>query len=178
MGADRTRTLRGALAGAAAAGIWAAQQPLDKKLFGVDYDDAELLGSLITRDVRDPATLPIGVAMHVANGAAFGALYARISPSLPGPRPARAVAMAMAEHLASWPLLRFQSLHPAARQMPKLWGDRNAFLQATWRHFLFGAVLGELERRLNPPPDEVPADVEPVSTNGHGNPEHLVVTAR
>ena len=46
MALDRTRTLRGALAGAAAAAVWAAQQPLDKRVFGVDYDDVELLGTL------------------------------------------------------------------------------------------------------------------------------------
>jgi hypothetical protein len=43
------RTLRGALAGAVAAGVWAAQQPLDKRAFGVAYDDCELLGTLFTR---------------------------------------------------------------------------------------------------------------------------------
>ena len=42
---DRDRTLRGAVAGALAAGVWLAQQPLDKPLFGVDYDDGELLGN-------------------------------------------------------------------------------------------------------------------------------------
>ena len=45
MASTRTRTLRGALAGAAAAAVWAAQQPLDQRVFGVDYDDAELLGA-------------------------------------------------------------------------------------------------------------------------------------
>jgi hypothetical protein len=85
MAFDATRTLRGALAGAAAAAVWAAQQPLDKRVFGVDYDDAELLGRLAR--VRAPATHPVGLALHVANGAAFGALYANVAPSLPGPAP-------------------------------------------------------------------------------------------
>ena len=44
MAARGTRTLRGALAGAIAAAAWAAQQPLDKRAFGSDYDDVELLG--------------------------------------------------------------------------------------------------------------------------------------
>ena len=59
-----------------------------------------------------------------------------------------------------------------------LWGDPRAFAQATWRHLLFGAVLGELERRLNPPgaPELEPIDDRTVSTNGHGSIEHLVGT--
>src|SRR5215218_9047581 len=59
MALNGTRTLRGALAGAAGAAVWAAQSPLDKRVFGVDYDDVELLGKLVT---RDPAWHPIGIA--------------------------------------------------------------------------------------------------------------------
>ena len=89
MAFDGTRTLRGALAGATAAAVWAAQQPLDKRVFGVDYDDAELLGTPRAR-ATGPATLPVGLALHVANGALFGAVYANVAPSLPGPgAPAR-----------------------------------------------------------------------------------------
>ena len=57
MAIDRAQTVRGALAGAVAAGVWAAQQPLDKRVFGVDYDDTELLGKLVT---RGPAWRPVG----------------------------------------------------------------------------------------------------------------------
>src|SRR3954466_11390483 len=71
----------GALAGAAAAAVWAAQQPLDKRLFGNDYDDVELLGKLVTRDSGWQAA---GLAIHMANGAAFGAVYAPGSPRTPG----------------------------------------------------------------------------------------------
>ena len=85
MALNGTRTLRGALAGAAGAAAWAAQQPLDKRVFGVEYDDVELLGKLFT---RGPAWLPVGLAAHVGNGAVFGALYANVAPSLPGPRAA------------------------------------------------------------------------------------------
>jgi hypothetical protein len=42
MAIDGARTGRGALAGAAAAGVWALQQPLDQRVFGVRYDDTEL----------------------------------------------------------------------------------------------------------------------------------------
>ena len=173
MALNGTRTLRGALAGAAGAAVWAAQQPLDKKVFGVEYDDVELLGKFFT---REPAWLPIGLAAHVFNGAAFGALYANVAPSVPGPRPARGVLLGLAEHVASWPATALlDRLHPAAGDFPPLWGNPRAFAQATWRHALFGFVLGELERRLNPPADApAPIDDAAVASNGHGSAEHLV----
>jgi hypothetical protein len=182
MGADRTRALRGALAGTIAAGVWAAQQPLDKRVFGVDYDDAELLGTIVTRRRRAPESFAIGTVLHLANGAAFGALYSRVAPALPFPPAAgvaRGVAGGLAEHLATWPGTRFiEGWHPIGSQLPRLWGDHRAFAQATWRHVLFGAVLGALEHRLNPPANEAaPAEPDHAHTNGHGNAEH-VVTAR
>jgi hypothetical protein len=175
MAFDATRTLRGALAGAAAAALWAAQQPLDKRVFGVDYDDAELLGRLAR--VRAPATHPVGLAIHVANGAAFGAVYANVAPSLPGPGALRGAAAGLAEHLATWPGTMVIDRLSLGRDLPRLWGDPRAFAQATWRHLLFGTVLGELERRLNPPEAEPePIDAAAVASNGHGSAEHLVAT--
>src|SRR3954466_2767487 len=146
---DRAQTLRGALAGAVAAGVWAAQSPLDKRLFDCDYDDVELLGKLVT---RGPAWAPVGTALHVANGAAFGAAYANVAPRLPLPSWARGPAAALAEHLSTWPLTAVvESLHPARGDLPRLIASPRAFAQATWRHLVFGVVLGELERRLNGP---------------------------
>jgi hypothetical protein len=180
MASDRTRVLRGALAGAAAAAAWAAQQPLDKLVFGVDYDDAEFLGALVTRERGSAETFAIGTALHLANGALFGAAYAAVAPSVPLPGAVRGLAAGMAEHLATWPGTRFiASWHPVGSELPKLWGDRRAFAQATWRHALFGVLLGELERRLNPPAAEAaPADEDHSSSNGHGNVEHLVTAQR
>ena len=164
--------LRGALAGAVAAAAWEAQTPLDKRVFGVDHSDALLLGSAVT---RGPAALPVGVAMHMANGALFGAVYARVAPSLPGPRVARGVAAALGEHAVTWPLMRFMPLHPAASRLPRLWGSPRALAQSTWRHALFGGLLGAIEERLNPPEGE-PARAEVVvSSNGHGDVERLAV---
>ena len=171
---DLQRSLNGALAGAVAAGAWAAQQPLDKLVFGTRYDDVELLGKFVTRKQGWPAA---GLAMHLANGALFGALYAQARPFLPGPPPTRGVAAALSEHFVSWPLVNLTDRHhPARGELEKLGGNRRAFAQATWRHFLFGAVLGELERRLNPPDEYEPPEV-PVSSNGHGNIEHAAVGA-
>jgi hypothetical protein len=173
MAFDGTRTLRGALAGAAAAAVWAAQQPLDKRVFGVEYDDAELLGRLAR--ARGQATLPVGLALHVANGAVFGAVYANVAPSLPGPPVLRGAAAGLAEHLATWPGTVVLDRLDLGRGFPTLWGNPRAFAQASWRHLLFGVVLGELERRLNPPETEPePVDAEAAASNGHGSAEHLV----
>jgi hypothetical protein len=164
-----SRSLNGAIAGGLAAAVWAAQQPLDKRVFGVDYDDVELLGKAVTRGNEWPA---VGLAIHLANGAAFGALYAQLRPFLFGPPVLRAVTAAMAENLGTWPLARVaEEHHPAKRDLPKLSGNTRALAQATWRHVLFGAVLGVLEQRLNRSREAEPPFV-PVSSNGHGNIEH------
>lgn len=176
MAHDLQRTLRGALAGAAAAAVWSVQQPLDRRVFGVPYDDTELLGKLVT---RGPAWPVAGAVLHLANGALFGALYANLAPRTPLPAWARGPAAGLVEHLATWPGTQFTDrLHPAADEMPNLWGDGRAFAQATWRHLLFGVVLGELERRLNPPAEALaPVDDKTAQTNGHGSLEHLVGTS-
>src|SRR4051794_40063125 len=152
MPVDRGQTLRGALAGAVAAGVYAAQQPLDRRAFDYDYDDVRLLGGLIA---RGDAVVPVGLAMHVATGAALGALYANIAPRLPLPSWARGPAAALAENAATFPLVFVaEQVHPDRDEMPRV-SDApiRAFAQATWRHLVFGIVLGELERRLNPPTD-------------------------
>lgn len=139
-------TLRGSLAGASAAAAWAAQQPLDIRVFGVDYDDTELLGKLVTRSA---GWRPIGIAAHLGLGAAMGGAYANVAHRIPGPRWARGGLFALGEHLASWPGTRLlNALHPAARDFPPLWGDHAAFAQALWRHLLFGVLMGLAESRL------------------------------
>ena len=171
---DFKRSLNGALAGAVAAGAWALQQPADKQVFGSGYDDVELLGKALTRGDAWPA---VGAALHVANGAAFGAVYGQLRPFLPGPLIGRAVTMALIEHASLWPLGRLvDRYHPARSELTPLTGNSRAFAQATWRHLLFGLVLGELERRLNPEGVDEPPEV-PVSSNGHGNIELAVGTA-
>jgi hypothetical protein len=174
MAIDTAQTLRGALAGAVAAGVWAAQQPLDKRVFGVAYDDTELLGKLVTR--RPLPARAIGTALHLANGALFGAIYANVAPRLPLPSWARGPAAGLAEAFGTWPLTAISDqLHPARDDLPKLFGNQRALAQATWRHLVFGVVLGELERRLNSDADDDPPSYEHViSSNGHGSIEHVV----
>lgn len=172
-GTASIRSLRGALCGAVAAVVWALQQPLDKVLLSSRYDDVELLGRAV-RNGR--GWYPIGLALHAQNGAVFGAVYAIVAPVLPVAPPLRGPLAAVSEHVVLWPLVAVSDrYHPARDQLPVLSGNRRAFAQATWRHLLFGVVLGELERRLNiefhlhavhPTPD--------YASNGHGSLERAV----
>jgi hypothetical protein len=170
---DRTRTLRGAVSGAVAAAVWALEQPLDKLVFSCPYDDVELLGKAVT---RGDGWYPAGLALHIQNGALFGAAYANLAPLLPLPAAMRGPAVGLLEHLASWPLTTVTDrLHPARKELPSLGANRKAFAQAAWRHLLFGIVLGELERRLNAAPEPAPPQPEAdYSSNGHGSLEHAV----
>jgi hypothetical protein len=169
------RTANGAVAGAVASAVWAAQQPFDKRVFGSDYDDVEVLGKLFTRDSGWQAA---GLAMHLLNGAVFGATYALVRPLFPGPPVAAGVTAGMAEHAGFWPFVRLiDKHHPARSELVPMAGNRRAFAQAAWRHFLFGVVLGELERRLNSQDEFEPLEGVPVSSNGHGNIEHAAVGA-
>ena len=171
---DWARTLRGAIAGSAAAGVWAAQQPLDKRVFESPHDDVELLGKAVT---TGPAWYPAGLALHMFNGAIFGAVYANVAPRVPLPAWSRGPLAAQLENFGMWPLGRLSDrLHPARDDLPSLTGNRRALAQATWRHMLFGIVLGELERALNPPEEAIPFSYEDVvSSNGHGNLERAAV---
>ena len=172
MAATSAQTARGALAGAVAAGIWVAQQPLDKALFGVDYDDVEMLGKLVTRGREWPA---VGLALHVLNGAAFGAVYSQLRPFFPGPPVLAGLAAGLAENFATWPLIGLVDRHhPAAGEIPKLAGNGRALAQATWRHALFGIALGALEALINDRSGDEPPPI-PVSSNGHGSLERAVM---
>ena len=140
-------SLRGGAAGAVATVVMTLEQPLDKRLFDSKYDDIEILGKLVTRgdDWR-----PIGFALHVQNGAIFGAAYARLKPSLPGPPVLRGLLAGLIEHVAAWPLtVVFDRYHPARKELPKLATNPRAFGQATIRHAVFGIVLGLLEDAFN-----------------------------
>jgi hypothetical protein len=169
---DRARTIRGALAGALAAGVWAAQMPLDKRVFGSDFDDVALLGKALTRGRAWPLA---GWALHLQNGALFGAAYANLAPHTPLPSWVRGPAAALAENFATWPLVAVADrLHPARDELPAAFASPRALAQSTWRHLLFGVLLGELERRLNTRESaEVPDYAQMVSSNGHGRSEHV-----
>jgi hypothetical protein len=126
---------RAATAGAVAALVWAAAEPLDRRLFRSRYSDVEMLGKLVTRTRLWPLA---GLAVHAANGAAFGAAANRLR--------IRPFALAMVENVALFPLAAVvDRRHPARDELGPLFTARG-FAQATFRHALFGTVLGFLLR--------------------------------
>jgi hypothetical protein len=139
--ASRTRS---AVAGSVAALVWAAQEPLDQRVLGCDYSDVAVLGKGVTRGQHWRAA---GLAIHAVNGAAFGLAFHEARRHLPVDGRRLAVGMALAEHLALYPLCYLvDRYHPARGEpgVPPLLESGRAFAQATWRHTLFGVVLGRL----------------------------------
>jgi len=168
MAFDSRRSLRGALAGSVGAAVWLVQQPLDQRVFGCDHDDAALLGRLVAGG--RPEAAAVGAVVHLQNGALFGAVYAAAAPKLPIPPALRGPLAGLAEHIATWPAVALID--------PALFRSARCFAQSAWRHALFGLVVGELERRLNPPADDLePVDEASVASNGHGSAAHLVGTS-
>jgi hypothetical protein len=135
---------RSAAAGAAAAAIWAFQEPLDRRLIGCDYSDVAVLGKAFT---KGGAWWPAGFAIHVANGALFGLAYHEARRRLPAHPHLLGVGLALGEHVALYPLCYFvDRYHPRQGEpgVPRLLRNRRAFMQATWRHTLFGVALTRL----------------------------------
>ena len=136
--------LRGAAAGAVAATIWGLQEPFDQRLFRCDYSDVALLGKAVTRGRRWRAA---GFAIHVANGAIFGLAFHELRRRVRIDSRRLAVAAALGEHLTLYPLCYIVDRHHPARGepgIPPLLTNPRAFAQATWRHALFGFVVGRL----------------------------------
>ena len=139
-----TSRLRAVAAGAAAATIWGLQEPIDQRLLRCDYSDVAVLGKAVT---RGPRWRTIGLAMHACNGALFGLAYHELRGRVPIGPMKLALGMALAEHVLLYPLGHFvDRYHPARGEpgIPPLLTNPRAYAQATWRHALFGAVLGRL----------------------------------
>jgi hypothetical protein len=139
-----SRRVRAASAGAVAAVTWGLLEPLDRRVFGCDYSDVELLGKLVTRGPRWRAA---GFLVHTLNGAVFGLAFdvARRRTGVDQRR--LALGLALAEHVAFYPLSYFiDQYHPARGEpgIPPLLRNQRAFAQATVRHAVFGLVLGRL----------------------------------
>ena len=135
---------RAAAAGGVAALVWALQEPLDQRVLRCDYSDVAVLGKAF---VRGRGWRAAGLAAHACNGALFGLAYheSRRRSSIGARR--LAVGMALVEHLTLYPLcFLVDRYHPARGEtgIPPLLTNPRAFAQATWRHALFGAVLGQL----------------------------------
>jgi hypothetical protein len=137
--------IRGALAGAVAAAVWAAAEPAAGRLFGTPpgYSDARLVGGLVTRD--GARWREVGLAAHVLNGAAFGAVFAAAG----GRGWKQGVLAAKLENMALWPAMAaVDRLHPDRRSgaWPRLLTSPRVFAYEAAVHALFGAVLGALLR--------------------------------
>ena len=134
------------MAGAVAATVWSALEPIDKWLFRSDYSDVALLGKAVT---RGPVWLPLGLALHAVNGALFGLAYYEARRRVAIEPRRLALGMALAEHVTVYPLSYVvDRYHPARGEVgvPPLLTNPRAFAQATARHALFGLVLGRLAR--------------------------------
>jgi hypothetical protein len=139
----KARSLRGAAAGVVAAAAWTAGEPALRRLARTPYSDLRLLGRLATRGRAWPVA---GLALHLANGALFGASFGRL-----GLRGVRAgVIAAELENLALWPaFLVVDRIHPDRRDgswPPLILNPRVAAYEVA-AHALFGAVLGRLTER-------------------------------
>jgi hypothetical protein len=119
--------VRAAAAGAVAATVWGLLEPLDRRVFRCDYSDVELVGFGSRR---------LGFAVHAANGALFGLGFDAVRRRTSIDRRRLAVALALGEHAALWPLLLLIDRKVAT--------SPRAFAQGTFRHALFGLVLGRL----------------------------------
>ena len=110
-----------------------------RRLLKHDYSDVAVLGKAVTRSSHWRSA---GIAVHALNGAVFGLAYAELNRR----RHVSGVRLALAEHAALFPLgYLVDRFHPARGEpgVAKLFSAR-AFVQATARHALFGAVLERL----------------------------------
>jgi hypothetical protein len=133
-------------AGAVAAIVWGALEPIDRRLVHHDYSDVAVLGKAFT---RGPAWRPLGFAIHALNGALFGLAFHEARRRLPVEPRRLALALALLEHVVLFPTGYFvDRYHPARGEsgVAKLLHPR-AFAQATVRHTVFGLVLGRLSNR-------------------------------
>jgi hypothetical protein len=119
--------LRAAFAGAVAATVWGVQEPVDQRLFGCDHSDVEVLG----RGRRS-----LGFVVHALNGALFGLAFDVVRRRVEVDQRRLALGLALAEGLALYPLIYFVDR--------ELLTSPRAFAQATYRHALFGIILGRL----------------------------------
>jgi len=129
---------RGALAGAAAAAVWAGAEPALGRAFGTPYTDVELLGGFVT---RGRLRRPVGLALHCGFGAVFGVAFAAAG----GSGVKQGVLAAQVENLALWPgMAVIDRIYPDIRDgsWPPLFRNGRVFAQEAAAHAIFGAVLG------------------------------------
>jgi hypothetical protein len=133
--------LRGALAGIAAAAAWGAAEPALGRAFGVPYSDVRVLGAAVT---TGPGWKRAGWALHLVNGAVFGAVFERLG----GRGVARALTAAQIENAVLYPpgMAVVDRFHPDRKSgaWPPLLRNGRVFAYEVATHAVFGLVLGVL----------------------------------
>ncbi|MDX6520968.1 MAG: hypothetical protein QOG02_81 [Gaiellales bacterium] len=134
------RTLRAGAAGMAAAAVWVAVEPVLRRSLGGPHRELRLVGRMLA---PERAWLPVGLAVHLSNGALFGIAFDRL-----GGRGVRsAVIAAQVENALLWPAMALvDRLHPDVRSgaWPPLARNPRVIAQELAGHAVFGAVLGGL----------------------------------
>jgi hypothetical protein len=123
--------------------VWAAAEPLGQRLFGTRYSDVRLLGAMLP---TGKSWRVVGTALHLANGAMFGAGFQRLGWF--GWR--RGLLAAQLENLVLWPgMAVVDRVHPDRRSgvWPPLLLNPRVFAYEAAMHAVFGVVLGLLLQR-------------------------------
>jgi hypothetical protein len=128
-----------------AAAAWAAAEPAVARFVRPPpgYSDVRLLGAVLAGDGR--SWRPVGLGAHLVNGAAFGAVFARLG----GRGWKQGLVAAQVENLALWPgMAALDRIHPDRRTgaWPPLATNGRVFAYEAVVHALFGAVLGAFLR--------------------------------
>lgn len=129
-----------AASGAAATAVWAGAEPLLARRLGHAYTDVRLLGRFAA---GERLWKPVGLAIHLGNGAALGATLALTGPTTFR----RAVGWTAVETVATWPMMAVADrIHPDRRsgRLPRLLTNRPVMVQEALMHALFALVLGTL----------------------------------
>jgi len=132
--------VRAAAAGAAGAAAWVVVEPAIGRAFGSPHRELRLVGGLLA---PERVWLPVGLAVHLANGAVFGIAFDRL-----GGRGIRAaVIAAQVENAVLWPaMILVDRLHPDVRsgRWPRLARNRRVVAHEVAGHLVFGLVMGGL----------------------------------
>lgn len=146
----RRRAAAGAAAGMAAALAYAIEQELDLRGFRHNADDLTLIGRLVTSNQH--TVRPVGLAIHLLNGASLGIVYATVARGhLPGSPAMRGIWFSLLENTLLYPLALLEDRHPGVRDgtLDRYW-NVTAFAQESIRHVVYGTVLGTVTHRLLP----------------------------
>lgn len=133
---------RGGTAGMLAAAAYLVGMALDIALTKQRTNDLRLLAGLVPGGRRGWPV--VGTSMHLINGTALGAVYARVHHGLPGPAWMRGVIFGLVENFLLWPVMVvLDRVHPGIRSGElDRYNRPGPFLAEIFRHVVYGAALG------------------------------------